>query len=70
MPGTKAGSRKSKETIEQKYGKDYWKNLGKKGGSVRHPETRYFTTNRAAASICGYKGGKISKRGPKKKEEE
>lgn len=43
MSGTKAGGLKTKETNIQRYGENYYSELGKKGGKTHHPETRHFT---------------------------
>lgn len=63
MSGTKQGGQKTAQTNKEKYGENYYKELGRKGGLVNHRETRYFTLHRDIASIAGIKGGKISKRG-------
>ena len=63
MSGTKAGGLKARETNKSKYGDDYYARQGKKGGSVSHPETRYFALHPEFAKIAGKKGGQISKRG-------
>ena len=44
---------------------NYYREIGRKGGSVSHPETRFFYKNPDIAHIAGKKGGSISKRGPK-----
>ena len=43
MSGTKAAGLKTKETNIQRYGENYYSELGKKGGKTHHPETRHFT---------------------------
>ena len=63
MAGTKEGGKKTALKNKQLHGEDYYSRLGKKGGSVKHPETRWFTLNPELASKYGKKGGKISKRG-------
>ena len=63
MAGTQAGGRKTAITNKEKHGDDYYARLGKKGGSVKHPETRWFTLYPELAKKAGKKGGKISKRG-------
>lgn len=62
MSGTKAGGRKAAITNKAKHGDDFYRNIGRKGGSVSHPETRPFSMNPEAASIAGAKGGRISSR--------
>ena len=66
MSGTLAGGKKTAQTNKEKYGENYYKELGRKGGSVHHPETRWFNNHRDLAQKWGKKGGKISKRGKAK----
>lgn len=40
--------------------------LGSKGGSAKCSVPKGFAANRVLASIAGAKGGRISRRGPKK----
>lgn len=68
MPGTKAGGLKTAKTNYEKYGKDFYRNIGKKGGKNGH--TGGFAANPALAKIAGRKGGKVSKRGKAKKKVE
>ena len=65
MVGTKAGGLKTKATNLKKYGKDFYKRIGAKGG--RNGHTGGFAANPALARIAGKKGGSSSKRGPSKK---
>lgn len=60
MAGTKAGGQKTKDTIIRKFGEDYYRNIGAKGGSNGH--TGGFYANRAKASYWGRIGGRISRR--------
>lgn len=60
MSGTKAGALKAKETYFKKYGKDFFKEMGRKGGKVCVPKG--FALNRELASEAGRKGGSVSKR--------
>lgn len=69
MAGTKAGGLKAAESMKKKYGKDYYRNLGKRSGSAARPMGRGFQLSGKAAE-AGRKGGKISKRGKAKKEVE
>lgn len=62
MAGTKAGGLKASAKNLEKYGKDFYRNIGRKGGSVSHPLTRPFATDRGLARVAGAKGGRISKR--------
>ena len=69
MAGTKEGGLKAAQSIKKKYGKDFYRNLGQRGGSAAHPMGRGFQLSGKAAE-AGRKGGKISKRGKAKKEVE
>jgi hypothetical protein len=60
MAGTKEGGKKVALTNKQKYGDDYYKKIGAKGGANGH--TGGFYANRTLASIAGRKGGLISRR--------
>jgi hypothetical protein len=62
MAGTKIGGMKAKQTNLQKYGEDFYKNIGKKGG--RNGHTGGFASNPALASVAGAIGGRKSRRGP------
>ena len=55
---------KARNTTYEKYGKDFFRNIGAKGGSVNCKKG--FAANPALASIAGKKGGRISRRGPAK----
>lgn len=65
MAGTKEGGIKTAKTIKTKYGSDYYKTIGSKGGKLG--TTGGFYADRELASRAGKKGGKKSKRGPSKK---
>jgi len=65
MAGTKAGGRKAAATNKAKYGRDFYAEIGRKGGKNGH--TGGFAANPALAKIAGAKGGRISKRGKAKK---
>lgn len=62
MSGTLEGGRKAAATNKAKYGKEFYSNIGRKGGSKSHPETRPFALNPELAKRCGRNGGKKSKR--------
>lgn len=64
MAGTQAGGKRAAATNKKKYGDDFYKRIGRQGGSKSHPETRVFATNPELARSAGAKGGKSSKRGP------
>lgn len=63
MAGTIEGGRRAAETNKKKYGSDFYKNIGAKGGKLG--KTGGFYANRELAREAGAKGGKISRRGKK-----
>lgn len=65
MAGTKAGGFKASLTNKIRYGNDFYANIGRQGGKNGH--TGGFASNIELAREAGRKGGKISKRGPAKK---
>ena len=65
MVGTKAGGMRAAETNKAKYGDDFYKRNGAKGG--RNGHTGGFFANRELAREAGRKGGLISRRGKAKK---
>lgn len=68
MAGTKAGGIKTRETMYQRHGKDFYREIGRKGGQNGH--TGGFASNPELAKIAGSKGGKISKRGKARRTED
>lgn len=64
MAGTKAGGRKAAATNKDRYGSEFYANIGRKGGHNGH--TGGFAANPELAKEAGRKGGTISKRGPAK----
>lgn len=68
MVMTKAGGPKVRKTIEEKYGKDFWREIGRKGGKACG--MKGFALNPELAREAGKKGGRISKRGKAKRNEE
>lgn len=74
MAGTRAGGQKTAKTNIEKYGEDYYRNLGRKGGRNGHSGGfasevigRDGLTGWQRAKIAGRKGGTISRRGKSKK---
>ena len=67
MAGTKAGGFKAAQTNKIKYGRDFYAEIGRKGG--RNGHTGGFAANPELARIAGRKGGLKSKRGPAKKKD-
>lgn len=47
-------------TLKEKYGENYFRELGKKGGAAKVPKG--FAANPTLARIAGGKGGRLSKR--------
>ena len=64
MAGTREGGIKASITNKAKYGEDFYRINGKKGGQNGH--TGGFASNPELAKIAGAKGGRISKRGKAK----
>lgn len=71
MTGTKAGGKKAALTNMEKYGENFYRDIGRKGGLVGH--TGGFAselvgsdglTGPQRAITAGAKGGRISRRGP------
>lgn len=60
MAGTQTGGQKAATTNKQRYGLNFYKEIGEKGGKISRGGG--FAANRALASEAGKKGGKISKR--------
>lgn len=65
MAGTKVGGKKAAATNKAKYGKEFYAEIGRKGG--RNGHTGGFAANPSLAKIAGAKGGRISRRGKAKK---
>lgn len=73
MAGTKAGGIKAAKTNIERHGKDFYRELGRKGGRNGHTggfasETvgKDGLTGWQRAKIAGRKGGTISRRGESK----
>lgn len=60
MPGTKAGGLKASQTNLKKYGDNFYRIIGSKGGQNGH--TGGFAANPELARAAGAKGGRISRR--------
>ena len=65
MAGTKEGALKAAKTNKKRHGKNFYKEIGAIGG--RNGHTGGFAASPELARIAGAKGGRISKRGPAKK---
>ena len=68
MSGTKEGGRKAAETNKKRNGEDFFKRIGAIGG--RNGHTGGFASSHELAVEAGRKGGRISKRGKAKKDED
>lgn len=68
MSGTIEGGRKARDTNFARHGKDFYKEIGAKGG--RNGHTGGFAANPELAKAAGRIGGSISRRGPAKPKEE
>lgn len=73
MPGTIEGGKKAARTNLKRHGKNFYANIGRKGGKKGH--TGGFASDKVGkdgltglerAAIAGRKGGQLSKRGPAK----
>lgn len=62
MAGTEKGGKQAAKTNKEKYGEDFYKNIGRMGG--QKSRTGGFAANRQLAIEAGRKGGKVSKRKP------
>lgn len=60
MAGTNLGGKRAARTNMLKYGKDFYKRIGAKGG--KKGTTGGFFANRELARVAGAKGGRISRR--------
>lgn len=60
MAGTKEGGKKAAQTNKARHGKDFYAQIGAKGGKLGR--TGGFAANRELARIAGAKGGRISRR--------
>ncbi len=64
MAGTKVGGQKAAATNKAKYGRNFYTEIGRKGG--RNGHLGGFAANPELAKIAGRKGGLINKRGKAK----
>lgn len=65
MSGTKLGGLKAAEANKARYGEDFYKKIGQKGG--QNGTTGGFAANPELARLAGAKGGSHSSRGIKRK---
>lgn len=62
MSGTKSGGKKAAKTNIKRHGKNFYSEIGRKGGQNGH--TGGFAANPALAAVAGRKGGLISSKAP------
>lgn len=64
MAGTPAGGRKAAITNRTKYGKSFYNDIGRLGGTVGNRDTKGFAhpSQYGKASEAGRKGGETSRR--------
>lgn len=60
MAGTLQGGKNAATTNKRKYGEDFYRKIGAKGGKIG--KTGGFFANRELARTAGAKGGRISRR--------
>lgn len=70
MVGTKAGGMKAAITNKLKYGEDFYKETGRKGGKAFTDKPKGFACSHERAVEAGRKGGRISRRGKAKEKNE
>lgn len=61
MAGTREGGLKASAANKDRYGKDFYSRLGKKGGSAHHSKPRGFAAHPGLAKIAGSKGRRNAK---------
>ena len=69
MSGTKLGGMRAAITNKKKYGEGFYARIGAKGGRNGHTGG-FAAMDPELRAACGRKGGKISRRGKAKKEED
>jgi len=65
MSGTIAGGRKARDANYKRFGKDFYRNIGRKGG-LKTGVIKGFAANPELARKAGAIGGRKSRRGPAK----
>lgn len=64
--GTREGGMKAAKTNYERHGNDFYKKLGRMGGSAPTDKLKGFAANPELAKVAGAIGGRKSKRGPSK----
>ena len=67
MSGSRLGGLKAAETNKQKYGREFYQNIGRKGGKACVPKG-FALMDIEKIKNAGRRGGKISKRHKAKKD--
>lgn len=62
MAGTVIGGKRAATTNKEKYGDDFYRIQGAKGGKTSYGKPKGFAANRELARTAGAKGGTISRR--------
>lgn len=62
MVQTSAGAKKAAAKNKAKFGSDFYRTIGAKGGRTKTNLPKGFAANPELARIAGAKGGRISKR--------
>lgn len=68
MSGTKAGGLKAAKTVKEQFGKDFYRNIGRKGGLRKGIPKGFSLMTPEKRAECGRIGGMISRRGKAKHE--
>lgn len=63
MAGSIAGGLKCAKANKERYGEDWYREIGRKGGSRKTNKPKGFAANPELARIAGAAGGRKSKRG-------
>lgn len=66
MAQTIEGGKKVSQTLKAKYGENYWKEIGSRGGKAKNPNKGFGSKTPEERREAGRKGGRISKRPSKK----
>lgn len=62
MSGTLEGGRKARDKNYKRYGEDFYRNIGRKGGTAPTNKPKGFAANPELARTAGAKGGRKSRR--------
>lgn len=62
MSQTKDGAKKTKKALYERYGRDYYRNIGRKGGLVKSKSKGFGGMPKHKVMAAGAKGGTISRK--------